>query len=108
MGNSNERIMQGEKSALEKMIRRMNKSFTELREEHHTRMKNVMSDIRMLNDSMVASTEHSTNSSEMQRLRFQVERYDQIFPIRQAQVKDMEQLNKRLRADLLEEKYRNE
>ncbi len=106
IGNSNERIMQGEKSALERMSRRMNKSFTELREEHHTRMKNVMSDIRVLNDSMIASAEHST--SEMQRLRFQVERYDQIFPIFQAQVKDMEQLNKRLRADLLEEKYRNE
>jgi hypothetical protein len=108
IGNSNERIMKGEKIALERMTRRMNKSFTELREEHHTRMKNVMSDIRTLNDSMVASAEHSTNSSEMQRLRFQVERYDQIFPICQAQIKDMKQLNKRLRADLLEERHRNE
>ncbi len=74
IGSSNERIMQGEKSALERMTRRMNKSFVEIREEHNTRMKNVMADIRALNDSMVASAEHSTNSNEMQWLRFQVER----------------------------------
>ncbi len=37
-----------------------------------------------------------------------MERYDQIFPTRQAQVKDLEQMNRKLRADLLEEKYRNE
>jgi hypothetical protein len=40
--------------------------------------------------------------------KVQVERYDQIFPILQAQIKDMEQQNKKLRADLLEEKHRYE
>ena len=67
-----------------------------------------MADIKALNDSMVASAEHSTSSSVMQQLRVQVERYEQIFPIRQAQINDMNQLNKRLRADLFEEKHRNE
>ena len=106
--SSNERVMQGEKDALEKMTKRMNKSLAEMRDEQHTRMQNVMVDIRALNDSMVASAEHGTNPGEMQRLMIQVEQYDQIFPICQAQVKDLEQLNKRLRADLLEEKHRNE
>jgi hypothetical protein len=106
--HSNDRVMKGEKDALEKLTLRMNRSFEEMRGEQQTRMKNVMADIRALNDSMVASAEHGTNSGEMQRLRVQVERYDQIFPICQAQVKDMEQLNKKLRADLLEEKHRNE
>ena len=106
--SSNERVMQGEKDALEKMTKRMNKSLAEMRDEQHTRMQNVMVDIRALNDSMVASAEHSANSGEMQRLIVQVEQYDQIFPICQAQVKDLEQLNKKLRADLLEEKHRNE
>ncbi len=108
IGNSNERIVQGERVALERMTRRMNESFNEFRDDHQTRMRNVMSDIRSLNESIVASAEHSTNSSEMQRLRVQVEQYDQIFPICQAQVEDLEQLNKKLRADLLEEKHRNE
>jgi hypothetical protein len=108
IGHSNDRVMQGEKDALERMAKRMNKSFTEMQDDQHTRMKNVMAEIRALKDSMAASAEHSTNSGEMQRLRVQVERYDQIFPICQAQVKDMEQLNKKLRADLLEEKHRNE
>ena len=108
IASSNERVIQGEKDALENMTRRMDSSFAEFRDEHHTRMRNVMSSIRSLNDSMVASAEHSTNSNEMQLLKVQVERYDQIFPICQAQVKDLEQLNKRLRADLLEEKHRNE
>jgi hypothetical protein len=79
--NSNDRVMQGEKDALEKMTIRMNRSFTEMRDEQHTRMKNVMADIRALNDSMVACAEHSTNSGEMQRLRFQVERYEQVIAI---------------------------
>ena len=47
--------MKGEKDVLKRMSRRMNKSFTEMREEHNTRMKNVMTDIRELNASMVAS-----------------------------------------------------
>ena len=106
--HSNDCVMKGEKDALEKLTLRMNRSFEEIRGEQQMRMKNVMADIRALNDSMVASAEHGTNSGEMQRLRVQVERYDQIFPICQAQVKDMEQLNKKLRADLLEEKHRNE
>ncbi len=93
---------------LERMSQRMNESFDVLRDEHNTRMKNVMADIRALSDSMVVSAEHGTISSEMQRLRHQVERYDQIFSIRQAQVKELEQMNRKLRADLLEEKYRNE
>ncbi len=88
--------MKGESDMLERMSQRMNESFDVLRDEHNTRMKNVMADIRALSDSMLASAEHSTNSSEMQRLRHQVERYDQILPIRQAQVKDLEQLNRKL------------
>ena len=72
--------MKGESDMLERMSQRMNESFDELRDEYNTRMKNVMADIRALNDSMIASAEHNTNSNEMQRLRFQVERYDQIFP----------------------------
>jgi hypothetical protein len=100
--------MQGEKDALERMTRRMNKSFKEIRDDQRTRMRNVMADIRALNDFMVASAEHSTRSNVMQQFRVQVDRYDQIFPIRQAQIKDMEQLNKKLRADLLEEKHRDE
>jgi hypothetical protein len=90
IGNSNGRIMKGESDMLERMSYRMIESFDVLRDEHNTRMKNAMADIRALSDSMVASAEHSTNSSEMQRLRHQVERYDQILPICQAQVKDME------------------
>ena len=90
------------------MSQRINESFDVLRDEHNTRMKNVMADIRALSDSITVSAEHGAVSDEMQRLRHQVERYDQIFPIRQAQVKELEQMNKKLRADLLEEKYRNE
>ncbi len=93
---------------LERMSQRMNESFDVLRDEHNTRMKNVMANIRALSDSMAVSAEHGAISSEMQRLRHQVERYDQIFPIRQAQVKELEQMNRKLRADLLEGKYRNE
>jgi hypothetical protein len=68
----------------EAMTRRMNRSFEEIRDEQRTRMRNVMADIRELNDSMVAFAEHSTNSAEMQRLRFQVERYEQILPVYEA------------------------
>ncbi len=108
IGHSNDRVMQGEKDALERMVKRMNRSFTEMQDDQHTRMKNVMVEIRALKDSMVTSAEHSTDHGEMQRLRVQVERYDQIFPICQAQVEDLEQLNRKLRTDLLEEKRRNE
>ena len=90
------------------MAIRMNRSYEEMKNEQQTRMSNVMADIRALKDSMVSSAEHRMSSGEIQRLRFQVERYDQIFPIHQAQINDMNQLNKRLRADLLEEKHRNE
>jgi hypothetical protein len=81
IGNSNGRIMKGESDMLERMSQRMNESFDVLRDEHNTRMRNVMADIRALSDSMVASAERGTDSNEMQRLRHQVERYDQIFPI---------------------------
>ncbi len=67
-----------------------------------------MADIRALNDSMVASAGHNANSDTMQQLEIQVERYEEILPICQAQVKDMERLNKKLRADLLGERHRNE
>jgi hypothetical protein len=106
--HSNERVMQGERDALENMTRRMNQSFNEMRDEQHARMRNVMADIRALNDSMVASAEHGTNSDTMQQLKVQVERYEEILPICQAQVKDMKQQNKKLRADLLGERHRNE
>jgi hypothetical protein len=106
--NSNERVIRGEKDALERMTRRMDESFTEFRDDHQARMMDVMSDIRSLNESITSSAEYGTDSNEMQRLKVHVERYDQIFPICQAQVKDMELLNKKLRADLLEEKHRNE
>ncbi len=46
--HSYERVMQGERDALENMTRRMNRSFTEMRDEQHTRMKNVMADIRVI------------------------------------------------------------
>jgi hypothetical protein len=87
-----------------RMAKRMKKSFTEMRDEQHTRMRNVMADIRALNDSMVASAEHSTNSSEMQRLRFQVERYEQVIPVYQAQITDTQERNKKFWADLLGER----
>jgi hypothetical protein len=93
VGSSNERVLQGEKDALERMARRMNRSFIEIREEHQTRMRNVITDIRVLKDSMVSSAEDSTNSNEMQQLRFQVERYEQIIPVYQAQIKDTQELN---------------
>jgi hypothetical protein len=70
--NSHDRVIQGEQDALERMTRRMNKSFTEIRGEQQTRMRNDMADIRALNDSMVASAEHSTNSNVVQQLRVQV------------------------------------
>jgi hypothetical protein len=94
IGNSNGRIIKGESDMLERMPQRMNESFDVLRDEHNTRMKNVMADIRALSDSMAVSAEQGAISSEMQRLRHQVERYDQIFPIRQAQVKELEQMNR--------------
>jgi gas vesicle protein len=65
IGNSNGRIMKGESDMLARMSQRINESFDVLRDEHNTRMKNVMADIRALNDSMVASAEHNTNSNEM-------------------------------------------
>ena len=102
--SSNERVMQGEKDALERMTKRMNRSFEEKRDDQRTRMRNVMTDIRALNDSMVASAEHSTNSAEMQRLRFQVERYEQILPVYEAQISDTRERNKKLWADLLGER----
>ncbi len=79
----------------------MNKTFEQLREEHNNRMRNVMKDIRELNASMVVSAEHGSVSSEMQRLRFQVERYEQILPLIQAQFNDTQEKNKRLWNDLL-------
>ena len=106
--SSNERVIQGERDALERMARRMDESFIEFRGDHQARMMNVMSDIRSLNASITSSAEHGTDSDEMLRLKVQVERYDQIFPICQAQVKDLEQLNKKLRSDLLGERHRNE
>ncbi len=39
----------------------------------------------------------------MQRLRFQVERHDQILPVFQAQLKDAQEANKRLWSELLGE-----
>ena len=104
IGNSNERIMKGESDLLEKMSRRMSRSFDQFREEHNTRMKNVMKDIRELNASMVVSAEHGSVSGEMQRLRFQVERHDQILPVFQAQFKDVQEKNKRLWSELLGER----
>ncbi len=102
--SSNERVMQGEKDTLERMTRRMNKSFEEIRNDHRTRMRDVMADIRALNDSMVASAEHSTSSAEMQRLRFQVGRYEQIIPLCQGQLEDVKERNKKLWAELLGER----
>ncbi len=108
IGNSNERIMKGESDVVARMSQRMNKNFDELQEEHNTRMKNVMADIRKLNASMAVSAGHGSGPREMQRLRFQVERYDRIFPVYQAQIKDMKEQNKKLRADLLGEKHRSD
>jgi hypothetical protein len=51
IGSSNERIMKGESDMLERMSQRMNESLDVLRDEHSTRMKNVMADIRALSDS---------------------------------------------------------
>ena len=104
IGNSNERIMKGESDLLEKMSRKMNRSFDQFREEHNTRMKNVMNDIREINASMVVSAEHGSVSGEMQRLRFQVERHDQILPLFQAQFQDVQEKNKRLWSELLGER----
>jgi hypothetical protein len=69
-----------------------------------TRMKNVMKDIREINASMVVSAEHGSVSGEMQRLRFQVERYEQILPLIQAQFNDTQEKNKRLWDELLGER----
>jgi hypothetical protein len=65
IGHSNERIMKGESDLLDKMSRRINRSFEQFREEHNTRMKNVMNDIREINASMVVSAEHGSVSGEM-------------------------------------------
>ena len=102
------RVIQGEKDALEQMTSRMNRTFEEMRDDQHTRMKNVMADIRALSDSMKSSAEHGMSSSEMQRLRFQNDRYEQVFPLCQVQIKDLKEQNQKLRTDLLAEKYRNE
>ena len=104
IGHSNDRIMKGEADLIEKMSRRMNSTFEQFREEHNTRMKNVMKDIREINASMVVSAEHGSVSGEMQRLRFQVERHEQILPLFQAQLKDTQDRNTRLWVELLEER----
>ncbi len=74
IASSNERVIQGEKDALERMTRRMDESFIEFRDDHQARMMNVMSDIRSLNESITSSAEHGTDSNEMLRLKAQVER----------------------------------
>ena len=104
IGRSNERILKGENDLLEKMSQRMNSSFEQFRVDHHVRMKSVMKDIREINASMVVSAENGSVSGEMQRLRFQVERYEQILPLIQAQLRDAQEKSKRLLNDLLEER----
>ncbi len=79
------------------MTSRMNRSFEEMRHEQHTRMKNVMADIRAFNESMKSSAEHGMKSCEMQRLRFQVDRYEQVIPVCQAQIKDLKEQNQKRR-----------
>ena len=61
--DSNGRIIKGESDMLERMSQRMNESFDVLRDEHNTRMKNVMADIRALSDSMAIPAEHGAISS---------------------------------------------
>jgi hypothetical protein len=80
------------------MAQRMNNSYLMIRQEHQTRMKNVMTEIRALKDSMTSSAEYNTNSQEMQQLRFQVAQYENVLPVYQSRIKDTEaeDLNKRL------------
>jgi hypothetical protein len=77
----------------------MNNSYLSIRDEHQTRMKNVMTEIRALKDSMTSSAEHSTNSQEIQQLRYQAAQYESVFLIYQSRIKDTEDLNKKLREE---------
>ncbi len=53
-------------------------------------MTNVMTDIRALRDSLVCSTDHEGGSREMQKLQFDVHRYENVIPVYLARIKDAE------------------
>jgi murein L,D-transpeptidase YcbB/YkuD len=93
IAGSNERIMQREKHAIEQMAHRMNESHLLIQDEHRTRMTNVMTDIRALRDSLACSTDHEGGSRDMQRLQFDVHRYENVIPVYLARIKDAEKAN---------------
>jgi hypothetical protein len=96
IAGSNERIIRREKHALEQMAQRMNESHLLIQDEHRTRMTNVMTDIRALRDSLASSADHEGGSREMQRLQFDVHRYENVIPLYLARIKDAEKANQRL------------
>jgi hypothetical protein len=96
IAGSNERVLQREKDTIEQMAQKMNNSYLMIHDEHQTKMKNVMTDIRALKDSITSSAEHNNNSREMQQLMFEVAQYENVLPIYRARIKDTEYLNKKL------------
>jgi hypothetical protein len=96
IAGSNERIMQREKHAIEQMAQRMNESHLLIQDEHRTRMTNVMTDIRALRDSLTCSADHDGGSQEMQRLQFDMHRYENVISVYLARINDAEKANQRL------------
>jgi hypothetical protein len=96
ISGSNERVMQKEKEAIEQMAQRMNNSYLQIQDDNKTRMKNVMTDIRALKESMAVSADHNVNSREMQQLRFEVAQYESVIPVYRARIKDTKDANQKL------------
>jgi hypothetical protein len=74
----------------------MNESHLLIQDEHRTRMTNVMTDIRALRDLLTGSADHDGNSREMQRLQFDVHRYESVIPVYLTRMKDAEKANQKL------------
>ncbi len=85
------------------MAQRMNNSYLQIQEEHKTRVKNVMVDIKALKESITVPADHTANSWEMQQLKFEVAQYESVIPIYLARIKDTEDSNQKL----LEENTKN-
>jgi hypothetical protein len=96
IAGSNERIIQREKHAIEQMAQRMNESHLLIQDEHKTRMTNVMTDIRALRNSLASSADLEGGSRKMQRLQFDVQRYENVIPVYLARIKDAEKANQKL------------
>ncbi len=93
---SNNRVLQREKDAIEQMAQRMNNNYLLIQDEHKTRIRNVVMDIRALKESITVSAEHNVNSREMQQLRFELAQYESVIPIYRSRIKYAEDLKKKL------------